>query len=328
MRNTALSLLALAAANYAVAQLTEDASYQYETTYGNFTTISAISGAGTTSTDGTSALKESSAGWLLDGALVNFGNSGKTYTLSNTKFGYGFFSIGVKETSTLNFGAGATDSLIANQGISNSYVSAVSEDNKYTFGYAELLIINVDEKYAGTLELPTVGCQSTGRIVLNLGKENALSATKNMRIYVGGNGKVEINASANQNMCWDARGNGYIFNVSYGAKLFYKDMNLTGSTHKTTQTIDSLDGDILFVKTIVDSYDADSLSLVLKKDGNATTFDFSFTNNTGSDLFMGEKTIDGVDYVYISNTQIPEPAEWAAIFGAIALALAAYRRRK
>ena len=325
MRKAALTLFALAAVNYAAAQLTEDASYSYETASGTFTTISLISGSGSTSTDGTSALKESSTAWLLDGATVNFGNSGKTYTLSNTKFGYGNFSMGVKGDSVLNFGAGATDGINAKQGISNSYVSAVSEGIK--FGYANLTI-NVDKDYAGKIELPTIGCQSTGRVILNLNKENALSATQNLRIYVGGNGKVEINASANQNMCWDARGNGYIFNVSNGAALFFKDMNLTGSTHKTTQTIDSLDGDILFVKSIVDSYDADSLSLVLKKRTHPTTFDFSFTNNTGSDLFMGEKTINGVDYIYISNTQIPEPAEWAAIFGVLALAFVAYRRRK
>ena len=31
---------------------------------------------------------------------------------------------------------------------------------------------------------------------------------------------------------------------------------------------------------------------------------------------------------YQLGLNIPEPAEWAAIFGAIALAFAAYRRRK
>ena len=327
MRKTALTLIALAAVNYAAAQLVEDASYSYETKSGVFETISAISGSGSTSADGASSLNESSTAWLLDGATINFGNSGKKYTLSQTKFGYGNFSAGVKGNSVLNFGAGATDSLSANYGISNSYVSAVSSSNVYTFGYANLTI-NVDKDFAGTIELPVIACQAQGRITLNLDKENALSATKTLRIYVGGNGKVEINASANQNLCWDARGNGYIFNVSDGAKLFYKSMNLTGAIHTTTQTIDSLDGDILFAKSMVESYDEDSLSLVLKTSGNATVFDFSFTNNTGSDLFMGEKTIDGVDYVYISNTQIPEPAEWAAIFGAVALAFAAYRRRK
>ncbi|MDY5582335.1 MAG: PEP-CTERM sorting domain-containing protein [Candidatus Merdousia sp.] len=45
-------------------------------------------------------------------------------------------------------------------------------------------------------------------------------------------------------------------------------------------------------------------------------------------MFVGEKTIDGGEYVYILNTQIPEPSTWAAIFGAVALGVAVYRRRK
>ena len=54
-------------------------------------------------------------------------------------------------------------------------------------------------------------------------------------------------------------------------------------------------------------------------------------------IFEIYKTIDGVevkvDKIYCNNgwlstTAVPEPAEWAAIFGAIALAAAIYRRRK
>ena len=43
-------------------------------------------------------------------------------------------------------------------------------------------------------------------------------------------------------------------------------------------------------------------------------------------LRFGKTTIDSQTYYYASA--IPEPAEWAAIFGAAALALAVYRRRK
>lgn len=56
-----------------------------------------------------------------------------------------------------------------------------------------------------------------------------------------------------------------------------------------------------------------------------------------STIFEAYKTIDGtevkIDKLYcnngwLSSTAIPEPAEWAAIFGAVALAAAIYRRRK
>lgn len=47
-----------------------------------------------------------------------------------------------------------------------------------------------------------------------------------------------------------------------------------------------------------------------------------FTSSTGNVYF--EKISDGVYWV---NTLVPEPAEWAAIFGAIALGLSIYRKR-
>ena len=54
-------------------------------------------------------------------------------------------------------------------------------------------------------------------------------------------------------------------------------------------------------------------------------------------IFEIYKTIDGVEVKidtfycnngWLSTTAVPEPAEWATIFGAIALAAAIYRRRK
>ena len=58
--------------------------------------------------------------------------------------------------------------------------------------------------------------------------------------------------------------------------------------------------------------------------------------NNANDVFKAFQTIDGnevqIENLYINNgflsAAVPEPAEWAAIFGAIALGLAIYRRRK
>lgn len=57
-----------------------------------------------------------------------------------------------------------------------------------------------------------------------------------------------------------------------------------------------------------------------------------------ADIFTAYQTVDGnevlVDQLYFNNgwltstNPVPEPAEWAAIFGALALGLAVYRRRK
>ena len=46
------------------------------------------------------------------------------------------------------------------------------------------------------------------------------------------------------------------------------------------------------------------------------------------DLTLVKGTLDGKDVYFLNRINVPEPAEWAAIFGAIALGLAVYRRRK
>ena len=47
-----------------------------------------------------------------------------------------------------------------------------------------------------------------------------------------------------------------------------------------------------------------------------------------SDLTLVKGTLDGNDVYFLNRINIPEPAEWAAIFGAIALGFTVYRRRK
>jgi len=46
-----------------------------------------------------------------------------------------------------------------------------------------------------------------------------------------------------------------------------------------------------------------------------------------TDYFVYEGTYGGSDGYWVS-TVIPEPAEWAAIFGALALGFAAWRKRR
>jgi len=53
------------------------------------------------------------------------------------------------------------------------------------------------------------------------------------------------------------------------------------------------------------------------------------SNVSGEDFFVefaNGISADGGYYIY--NVAVPEPAEWAMIFGAIALSFVAYRRRK
>ena len=50
--------------------------------------------------------------------------------------------------------------------------------------------------------------------------------------------------------------------------------------------------------------------------------------DTVIDKSLWDIVSDGNKGVYVNLTQVPEPAEWALIFGAIALGFIAYRRRK
>ncbi len=72
--------------------------------------------------------------------------------------------------------------------------------------------------------------------------------------------------------------------------------------------------------------------LIFTIEGATVTYDVTISAYVGSDktsqyLTTGWK-IDENGYLFNSQLVVPEPAEWAAIFGAIALGLAIYRRRK
>ena len=56
------------------------------------------------------------------------------------------------------------------------------------------------------------------------------------------------------------------------------------------------------------------------------TEDSSSLRELGVNLWIEE--IENGSGIYTIYTQVPEPAEWAMIFGAIALGFVAYRRRK
>ncbi len=61
-----------------------------------------------------------------------------------------------------------------------------------------------------------------------------------------------------------------------------------------------------------------------KEDGNKISFIFAGTDAESTALYWNSDT----GYVTASPVVVPEPAQWAIIFGAIALAFVAYRRRK
>ncbi|MDY5583803.1 MAG: PEP-CTERM sorting domain-containing protein [Candidatus Merdousia sp.] len=324
MRKTA-TILSLFAASCAFAALTEN-----ETDFNgvNGWTISGSGSASELSAQNTTAL-------LLDNATIDFDSTDGLEIKVGSGAGFQFtnYSIGTKGNVVLNFKSGSTASLITSAGL------ATSANASATAGY---VVLNVEKGYAGTIKLPVIGVFK-GTVELNLHNAYALNRT---RVYVSN--PTVLNMSADQSILWDKRDDNWAngkgsfqINITDGASLFVvgKGSGVDNSSLKTSTVKlmgeNLLDGYIYFVSSMVDSFDNDAKTITLRglnknlhtvsfldKDGNAVNSD-SYAN-----FEIGETVINGVAYHYATMAAIPEPATWAAIFGAIALGLAVYRRRK
>ncbi len=328
MRKTA-TIVSLFAASCAFAAFTET-----ETDFNgvNGWTISGSGSASELSAQNTTAL-------LLDNATIDFDSTDglEIKVGSGAAFQYAKYSIGIKGDVVLNFKSGSNASLTASKGIATSYDGGNIGGN---------LTVNVEKGYLGKLSVPVFGCayngaQTFAKLTMNLHSAYALNQT---RMFVSK--QTTVSMSADQSIRWDVRNSkdkGILgLNITDGASLFVVGgdyaINYASGSSVMLMGDDLMDGYIYFVSSMVASFDNDAKTITLKgmnngvenlhtvsfvdKDGNAVNGD-SYAN-----FEIGEKTIDGVKYTYATMAAIPEPATWAAIFGAIALGLAVYRRRK
>ena len=86
-----------------------------------------------------------------------------------------------------------------------------------------------------------------------------------------------------------------------------------------------VDGTFMIAMGYVDSYDKSLSQIVVKESSKTTTIT---VNGLDAAARWTEEDIGGKSYLCISAAPIPEASTYAAIFGAIALGFAAYRRRK
>lgn len=322
MKKAYMILAAFAVASIAAAQLkTGDVTF-YDGVVGKIVYGESGSASGS-STD--LQFETTPAALWLNNVTINFDSpaESKLEIASGSVIAYGSvkYSIATQGNVELNFKSGSKASLIAKgQGMLSGY-----KDLETGNIVSSIVSVSVENGYDGTIQLNTLGGVS-GTTNLVLDKKNAIisdgKASTSTRLYSSG-AKINLSASADQTFIWDDRSAGaFTFDISDGAKILFESIWPVSFTRDQKQTLNSLDGEILFEKSLVTGYDADNLTISVKS-GTIT-----FVNNTGGDVFVGEKTIDGGEYIYISNTQIPEPSTWAAIFGAVALGVAVYRRRK
>ena len=324
MRKTA-TILSLFAASCAFAAFTEvDTDFNGV----NGWTISGSGSASELGAQDTTAL-------LLDNATIDFDSTDglEIKVGSGAAFQYANYSIGIKGDVVLNFKSGSNASLTASKGIATSYSGGTIGGN---------LTVNVEKGYLGKLSVPVFGCaynggQTFAKLTMNLHSAYALKET---RMFVSK--QTTVSMSADQSIIWDVRNpNSAVFqiNITNDAALFVQGWGGAGFASYPTSIVkltgeNLMDGSIYFIKSLVDSFDNDAKTITLVANGKLQLLSFvdkdgnAVNNESYSNFEIGETTIDGKDYIFATVTSIPEPATWAAIFGAIALGLAFCRRRK
>ena len=187
--------------------------------------------------------------------------------------------------------------------------------------------LTISDNATVKLTKETVGVQS--KIILNSNGNLTISA-KNAISYEGGLADIRVSGAkqaASLTISADNMFNNLIFNkqdyneylnltVNNGAKVYFNAIEFDSTVHTATLTIKSFSEFSIFFKDISGWDEIDSVALS-DTEGNTYTKD---------DLKWIAGKYDGIDGYWLST--VPEPATYAAVFGALALSLAIYRRRK
>ncbi|MBE6412210.1 MAG: hypothetical protein E7036_06620 [Opitutales bacterium] len=269
--------------------------------FGNFT----LDGANITITDATDIYASTPAAMTGNG----------TMTLRVVKGG---------EASSLSLASGSTGSY--------KFASTISSQSAS-------LTINIDENAGGYLYAERILTQSSP-ITLNLGKDYAIRTSdenKTIDVAITDSWDMYINSSGDISVELDIRSNATMhLNLTNGARFYLEGLTKIQKNNSTANIFiqNSLEnGAILFNKDMfVSGYEYDeelaSYKIVVKKGANTETILFSAIEGVDlSQLVWSDTLVDGYWALY-GVSAVPEPAEWAMIFGALALGLAVYKRRK
>ena len=168
-------------------------------------------------------------------------------------------------------------------------------------------------------------------------------------LFAGGNAKATFGVSQTFKD-WDVRFNNYTFTFAEGVDIAFNSVSF-GAVEVNTETLVSTkkitlanfdDSNSIFIGvgdtlTYATPYayeviDDNTLSISGKCSGlDYGTALYAFNTDDGQDLKISEVYDNGALTGFMLTTAsavVPEPAEWAMIFGGIALAVAVYRRRK
>lgn len=187
-----------------------------------------------------------------------------------------------------------------------------------SIGATKIYIGTDSQAYSGTVSSSVVGDEvyiSKNSVLTT----NSISYSRDgSKLYVDDNASVIFTGGMSYTR-------GQEWNVSSSANISVID-------NKTVK----LDFDSNFTLNILlaEDFDATSLNLsdifedTITFSGTMDKTNFSLLDHNGNKLEGFELTTDETGSYIINNIVVPEPATYAAIFGALALAFAAYRRRK
>ena len=191
-------------------------------------------------------------------------------------------------------------------------------------------LLNVD---SGTVRTDKITLGDSAEFILS--QANAISASSLAATYLtfgGGAARAELNVS--QTFVLDFRKTASAeLSIASSAVLtvasWYVHENIADTAAPTAVVLnDFVSNSIFLADSAITAYDISDdgvLSVSYTQGTQVKRQNFSFLDKNGDIIAM--KLVDGVGGKYLS-TAIPEPAEWAAVFGALALGFAVCRRRR
>ena len=181
--------------------------------------------------------------------------------------------------------------------------------------------------------------QSGAKLNANLGK---LTLKDNGHLQVGDNNSIDLSAT-DVIVQGGVPTDGPSVNVGKNSVVKIGALGYSATSAMQTKIGIAANGTLVLGSLAIDDInigklgDKYTLNVTLGENANLLLLDYSAErddaylkyitiNGVSEDLAWVKTTFEGADAWKL--TAVPEPAEWAAIFGAAALALAAYRRRK
>jgi len=283
-----------------------------------------------------------------NGKAVTFNASKNIVYTAFGFFDYGsltFTGAGLKSLNTVSFGVPTNSSAtvtvtggtMAMQGTITSYVNINVLDTVGAIALGATTNPTVLNLYNGktmTIGAGTAITMSTSAVsYLKIGSGNlvlnrSLVATANNEIQLGAGASITMNADTSLGSRVNLLSTTATFGVGADIAIDNFYFNVTSSLLTLAfadgatleiQSIDNLSNGNVYINGSINQ----QFKIYEVDEANLETYIAHFTSSTGNVYF--EKISDGVYWV---NTVVPEPAEWAAIFGALALGLALWRKNR